>query len=293
MTNVFASTTPAEASPTQELIMPELQETAPLAATPEATPVATPAVALGEGQTLLAKISPAEWDQLAKLLSILEKTGVITISNSTINQSINKGTAVINIDVSELLGPDINLHIINPEKYIKLFKALRGNDDVQIIDNPEQQQYLIKNNDMVIILPKQIEELTEDQSPPDLSAATAIGVPLALDKNVIKIIKGVITGAGAEYVELLVDNDQLKAMSIPETIVYTFPAYRNEPTLSDVNVQLVLKSYSFLQIEAEAYEVHLGKVEDTFWLMSRINTGYISVTLYEDISQSGDENLLI
>lgn len=270
MTNVFASTAPAEVVATEEVI---------------------PAAPLGEGQQLLAKVSPAEWDQLAKLLGILEKTGVITIANSTINQSINKGTAIVNINVSDLLGPDINLHILNPEKYVKLFKALRGNSDVQILDNPEQQQYIVTNGEIRVILPKQIEELTEDQSPPDLSAAAPIGKPLSIDKNNLKIIKSVITGT--EFVELLIDKDQLKAVSVPETVVYTFTDYLKEPPLSDVNSQLVLKSYSFLQIDAEAYEVHLGKLEEDYWLMSRINTGYIDVLLYEDVSQAGDANLLI
>ena len=101
---------------------------------PEQTAPA-PSIQLNEHQKKICELSPAHFDQFVKILSLLEGNEIIIIENSHITQEINKGTAILSTDISQLIGPDINLHILNPVKYLRLFKMMKGNNNIEIIDD--------------------------------------------------------------------------------------------------------------------------------------------------------------
>jgi len=54
-----------------------------------------------------------------------------------------------------------------------------------------------------------------------------------------------------------------------------------------------LKSYSFLSIDGEKYDMYLGSKDEQEWLLTRVNTGFVVVDLFESVSEVTDESILI
>lgn len=245
---------------------------------------------LAEGQSFVCQISPVKFDSFAKILSVLDEHNIITINNSSLNQSINKGTATLIADISELVGKDINLHILQPKKYLRLFKQMKGNNDIFVIDDPSNERYIITNIDISLFLPKQIEKLTEESSSPDLDSAEQIGTPIVIDKDERSIITSF--GKEAKNIDLLIQDNQLKAVSIPELAVIKFKKHLKE-NIDDVNADLKLRTCAFLLVDGEEYTVYLGKLNEQNWVITYVNTGLITITVLEAVELVSDQNLLI
>jgi len=145
---------------------------------------------------VLTSINPAEFDSLIKILNILEKQDAIIIEDSKICQSINKGATIISTDLEDIIGKNINMHM-----------AIKGNANVDIIDDDEQKRYVVTNGIVKVFLPKQAEELSVDSRPPDLSTFAPIGKSVEISKL-----------GESEYCELLVHQNQMKGVYIPHQI---------------------------------------------------------------------------
>lgn len=263
--------------------------TAPATTAPNVTEE-KPSPILGENQSVVCSIHPTKFDALTKILNVLDEQNVIVIDKSSINQSVNKGTAILTADVSELVGADISLHILQPKKYLKLFKQIKGNNDVFVVDDPNNERYIITNQDISLFLPKQLEKLTDDSSPPDLTNAEAIGTVITCDKEERNTI--ISFGREAKNIDLLIKDDQLKAVSIPELAVIKFKNYLKE-SIDDTTADMKLRTSSFLAVDGEEYKIHLGKVEEQYWTVTHVNTGLINITILEAVNPVSDTNLLI
>jgi len=239
---------------------------------------------------VLTSINPAEFDSLIKILNILEKQDAIIIEDSKICQSINKGATIISTDLEDIIGKNINMHILSPKKAVKLFKAIKGNANVDIIDDDEQKRYVVTNGIVKVFLPKQAEELTVDSQPPDLSTFIPIGKSVEISKDSRSNLTSVL--GEAEYCELLVHQNQMKGVYIPETAIFLFEEYASEQ-IDETSADMNLKSYSFLSIDGEKYDMYLGSKDDQEWLLTRVNTGFVVVDLFESVSEVTDESILI
>ena len=241
----------------------------------------------------LCELEPAKFDALTKLLSLLQEFGSITINAGVIIQRIDKGTAILYTSISKLIGQDINLTILNPKKYIKLFKSVKGNNNVVIYDDPNYQRYIITNGDIKLFLPKQLEDLTLTMADlPDFSGATILGTPIKIDTNYKNNIKSLI--GTEDHVDLLFEDQQLKSIYIPDTAVYTFASFVGKTSIDENNADLMLKSYTFAIVDGEEYTFNVGKLNDEdYWMVTQINTGLVDVTLFEKTSPASNDNLLI
>jgi hypothetical protein len=241
----------------------------------------------------LCELEPGKFDALTKLLSLLQEFGPITINAGVIIQKIDKGTAVLHTSISKLIGQNINLTILNPKKYIKLFKSIKGNNNVIVYDDPAYQRYIISNGDIKLFLPKQLEDLSLTMADlPDFSKATILGSPIKIDANYKNNIKSLI--GSEDHVDLLFEGTQLKAMYIPDTAVYTFSSFVGKTTIDENNADLMLKSYTFAIVDGEEYTFNIGKLEDEdYWMVTQINTGLVDVTLFEKTAPASNDNLLV
>jgi len=239
---------------------------------------------------ILTSISPASFDSLIKILNVLEKQESIIIENSKICQSINKGATIISTDLTDVIGKNITMQILNPKKAVKLFKAIKGNTNIDIIDDDEQKRYVVTNGTVKVFLPKQADELALDASPPDLSSFTPVGKAIEVTKDVKTNLASILNES--EYCELLIHANQMKGVYIPDTAIFLFEEFAAE-TVDETSADMTLKSYSFLGIDGEKYEMYLGMKDNQHWLLTRVNTGFIMVDLFESVNEVTDESILI
>jgi hypothetical protein len=244
------------------------------------------------GQSPVCTMSPGKFDAFVKVLSVLDDHNVIIIENSEICQLINNGTAILMTDISNLInnGNKINLHILSPRKYIKYFKNIKGNSDISIIDDAPNQRYIVTNGDMTVYLPKQIETFTKDATPPDLTQIQPIGVTLEIDKETRNIISTMSNES--VHVDLLIHENQFKAVYVPETAIFSFKQFVKEQ-IDDSIADLRLRSFSFLKVAGDEYKVTLGVINGNYWMMVLINTGFVVVSILETLQPVSDEKLII
>ncbi len=250
-----------------------------------------------EENQLICQISPAKFDSLLKVLNVLinEKSNdSLVIKNSNITQ--NFSGAIISSNIRDIFDNDyINLQIINPKKYIKLFKNFRNNNDVFILDDIENSRFIVTNGEIKLFLPKQLETLVEEIKIPDVSQYELI-YSIKIDKSTRNIIAGL--ASDAEYFEYLIQDGLLKAIHIPETAIYLFNDYLNDPKaskLDETNADLALRSIVSFPIPAEDYEVYIGKnnTDETYMSITRCNTGFVKVDIFELLEPTTGGNILI
>ncbi len=246
---------------------------------------------------LICQISPAKFDSLLKVLNVLisEKNSneSLIIKNSTITQSLSG--AIISSDIQDIFDSNkINLQIVNPKKYIRLFKNFKNNNDIFILDDIENSRFIITNGEIKLFLPKQIETLVEEVKVPDLTNCVEL-----CSIKVDKATRGIITGlaSDADYIEYLIQDNLLKAIHIPDTAIYLFNDYINDPKaakLDETNADLTLRSTVYFPILAEDYEINLGRMPDASYISAtRCNTGFVKVDVYEPLEVSTGGNILI
>lgn len=242
----------------------------------------------------LTTIQPDQWKNLEAVLKPLINQGSINIRQSEICQDINEGVAILTTNVSNLIGSNIGLDIMNPNKHLKLFKLLESTDtDVTIYDDSNNAQYIATNEKIRIYLPKHKEELSPAENKPDYTGLDQIGETITLDKANKKEIETIIkSDTEADSVNLLIKDDQLMGFEVNETGVYLFPGYTHETNLSTQTADKVLKSYAFMIILGEEFEINLGKYqnEDRYLLITGIATGVTTLTLNEEVDEDGTIN---
>lgn len=248
-----------------------------------------------ENQNIICELTPATFDALVKVLSLLDDSNAIYIRDSIICQSIKNGVAILNADITPIVSTNennenkVNLTILNPKKYLKLFKNIKGNSNVFIIDDIENKRLIIMNEIIKIFLPKQIEETIDNIDLPDMNNCNVIGEPVEVDKTSRNTI--IMTGSEAKHYNLLIQSNQLKGVYIPETAIILFDKFAKE-NIDESNCELILKSFAFLSIPAEKYTLYLGEVDGKHWLATTCNIGFMEINIYENLTVYSDEVLI-
>jgi hypothetical protein len=250
-----------------------------------------------EDNQIICQISPAKFDSLLKVLGVLvsdkSSNDSLIIKESNITQNISG--AIITSDIKEIFeGKKINLQIINPKKYLKLFKTFRNNNDIFILNDIDNSRFIITNGEIKLFLPKQIENLVESVKLPDLSNCTGM-CSIKVDKTTRNIIMGLATEA--QYIDYLIQDNTLKAIHVPDTAIYLFSDYINDPKatkLDETNADLALRSIAYFSILAEDYEIAIGKQPDGSYVSAMTcNTGFIKVDVIESLEVATGGNILI
>jgi hypothetical protein len=239
-------------------------------------------------QIELLDLSPAKFDQLTKILGLLQDQGVIAINNSIICQGLLGGTTILKCDISQI-SPNIELHISSPKKYVRLFKFIKGTGNIKIIDDDEQKRYIIINNEMKILLPKQLDSVIDNLTPPDLSGVQLIGKPIKITKDLADSFKNF--KSGTDHIEILIKNNNICSVYFPETAIINFPDVKEN--VDETSADLILKSFNFLTVDSDEYDICIGKQNNDHWMLTSSKIGIIDVFLMEKLEEESHENLLI
>jgi len=237
---------------------------------------------------IVAEITPAKFDGLLKVLNLLtDSNDPIIISKSKIVKNLLSGS-IVSMDVKDVFDSDVNLHIVNPKKNIKLFKTLKNNNNIYIVQDDENARYIIMNGEIRLFMPKQDESVEEFKAEmPSLEGVTPLS-NTTFDKTTKNIISEL--AYSTEYIEFLFQNNEMKGIHIPDTAIYIFEKYIKDQQVSkldETNADLALRSTSFLPIVAENYELSIGKLSDGSYCSYTVcDTGYIKVNIFEQLENT-------
>lgn len=244
----------------------------------------------------ICTIQPEQWKNLGSVLKPINNQGSINIRSSGIYQDINNGVAILMANVASLIGDDIDLDIMNPNKHIKLFKLLESDDlDVDIYDDDQNSQYIATNGKVRIFLPKQIASVSPEENKPSYDGFVKYGEDITLDKDNKKEIEIIMKADSTiDSIDLLLKDGQLMGFEVKETGVYLFPDYTDQTTLNSQTCDKVLKSFAFMNIPGEEFELMLGQYtgEDRYALLTNIKTGFSVITLHEELEENNGDNIL-
>lgn len=261
-------------------------------ATQVAPVIVTKPPELEEGQSIIAQMTPGTFNTFIKILSLLDERSIITIANSKILQLINNNTTILQTDIETLCGnATTNLHILNPKENIRLFKAVKDNNDVFFIDDSINKRFQVISGDIRIWLPKQIEEIGAEVAAPSFSIDQFIGVGVKISKEERAQITTLMSGS--KEITLLLSNNQLKGYLIPEKVEAPFKQFTGEK-ISEKNADLKLKSVSFLSVPSDTTtDINIAKQNDVYWMISTIYTETTKIILIESLQIAADNELLL
>jgi len=252
-----------------------------------------------EDKKIIAVISPADYDNMIKILQVLTKENTsdsITIKQSNIRQG--QTDCIIEANIEKVLknknGSFVDLDIINPKKYIKLLEQFKSQDDIYIIQDNENSRFIVTNGEVRLFLPKQDESIVQQETQSFDMTDAALICEFEIDKDIRKIIKNL--SKDQEYIDYLIQDNMVKAIHIPDTAIYTFPNYKNDEKaqkLDETNADLSLRVSSFLPIDAENYKVYIVKMNTgKYASMSDCHSGKIGVRATEVCDLATGGNLL-
>ena len=139
---------------------------------------------LENGQELICSMTPGTFDSFIKVISLLDEKSIINITQSKILQLINNNTTILQTNISQLCGnKEIDLHILKPKDNIRLFKAIKDNNDVYFVNDIANKRFQIISGDIRIWLPKQIEEIAAEVTAPSFSIDQIIGEAVIISKE--------------------------------------------------------------------------------------------------------------
>jgi len=245
-------------------------------------------------ENLLVSFTPAKFDVLIKVLGLFDKSSdSIKIQSSNIIQKY--GPAIISADVSTLFDDQvIDLEIVQPKKYIKLFKLFKNNNNIDVIEDNANNRYIITNGEIKLFLPKQAAAATDDTLTPDFDDCVGL-YEVKIDKETSKQLIGL--SGDVNYVEYLIQDDKLKGMHVPDTAIFLFNEFLIDPKaskLDETNADLTLRTGIFLTVPAEDYKVNIGKLKnDNYFSITDCNTGVVHVSIFEALDVTTGGNLLI
>ena len=251
----------------------------------------------GVGLELILELTPAIFDGLTKVLGLLQDNDVISIRDSQIIQAVNNGTTFFTSDISPLIGKNVNLDFTNPKRVISIFKLIKSSTNVKIYDDPEFNRYSLisEESNLTLAKPAQVVENSISMIP-TIEELNILGKPITLSGDAKVRAKNFLAKTEKDHVDLLIEQDQLKAVYIPDDIVYHFTDFKN-PNLNPTNSELMLKSFSFLKVDGEEYMIHLAKqkINDKFIIVTQIKTNFdkINIDVFEFVDPTTFGNLLI
>lgn len=248
----------------------------------------------GAKENLLVSFTPAKFDVLIKVLGLFDKSSdSIKIQNSNIIQKY--GPAVVSANVMTLFdNQSINIEIVQPKKYIKLFKLFKNNNNIDFIEDNSNNRYIITNGEIKLFLPKQAIAATDDTLMPDFDDCVGL-YEVKIDKETSKQLIGL--SSDVNYVEYLIQDDKLKGVHVPDTAIFLFADYLIDPKavkLDETNADQILRTGIFLTVPAEDYTINIGKLKNgNFFSITDCNTGVVHVSIIETLELSTGGNLLI
>jgi hypothetical protein len=232
----------------------------------------------------VCELDANKFDALQKVITLLEDAPVISIRDGVINNLIE--TNIIIADLTAIFGNNFNIDIVNPKKYLKLFKTI-SKSKVKLYDDPSMGRYVITNNNVKLFLPKKQNTPIFDQS--EFSDFQQLGESITIKDNK-KTVKSFVTND----IKLLIHNNEFIGILNDELGIYKFPEYST--TDSDINEDdcEILVSYGFLSIDSEIYDVKLGTKDNNFWLFTTIDFDNISkIYILENVNKKNIDNVLI
>lgn len=233
----------------------------------------------------LCELDVNKFDALQKIVQFLENCEHVLIRNGSINHYVN--SVIVSVDLTELLGDDFNLDIINPKKYTKLFKSM-VRKNIKLYDDSEMNRYIISNNEIKLFLPK-LAKTNSDNENLRIDNLKPVGGAIKIKDNK----KSIKTFIGSGEVKLLLHEKQLKGVLVDDVGIYQFPEHEDDNFQESECETLV--SYGFLNVDAAEYLVQLGKDSNSkYWLVTTINfESNINLLLMENVCKKDIDNLLI
>ena len=242
----------------------------------------------------IAEITPAKFDSLVKILTLLDKSSdAIMITGSNIIQPYKRG--MLHADVSEIFdNKQIDLQIINPKKNVKLLKTFKSNSNIHIIDDNDNARYILTNGEIKLFLPKQSNITGTTAQLPDFSNATQL-CTAKLDKDASKTIDSL--ASDSNYIEYLIQDNKLKAIHVPDTAIYILSDYLKDPKvnkLDETTADLTLRTEVYLPVTADEFNITLGKLPDeSYFSYTVCDTGLIKINVFESLDLTTGGNLLL
>lgn len=241
---------------------------------------------------LIIRMSSEKFEQFKSILVKLMKCKApesFVIDNNIIIHNVN-GT-VITTDMTKLFHPKkLNLHIINPAKYSLIFKSFKEGD-VDIINDSENQRFIVKNSNMEVYLPKRMDTMGLKDSIPEINNVTPV-CKMSVTKEERTVINDIFRSA--EHIDFLIHEGKIKGVYNEDIGVYKFNDYVNEK-INESNVDLILRTSMFTPIDsAEIYHIFIGKRPDFSYIcLTDCNLGgAIEVRVYEMLQVAASSTLL-
>ena len=251
-----------------------------------------------EPEIVLTEISPANFDNLTKILAVLSKENddTIMIRDSIITQSSVDN--IIQADMSQIFknkkGELVSLDIINPKKYVNLFTQFSGNNNIFIISDDENSRFIVTNGEIKLFLPKQDSMVQQNIESFKISENKEDIANFKIEKQERKIIKNL--SKSSDYIEYLIKDNKVKGIHIPDIAIYIFPEYKKDANIQELNENnsdLSLRLNNFLPIEAEQYNTSIIKTDDHYLSITNcIVGGKIKINAIESIDVSEQGNLI-
>lgn len=249
-----------------------------------------------DDENIIGEISPGGFDNIMKILRVLIRSS--SVSSILIRQSkiVQEAGYFLDADMTEILNYNnsyIDLDITNPGKVVKKFEELRSNGNIFILNDEDNNRYIVTNGQVKLYLPKQDQEVSQEVQNYDLNNSQIVA-----QKNINKNIRNTIRNLAkeADYIEYLIQDEALKAISVPDG-VFVFNEYINDQDankLDETNADLTLRSSTFLPIEAEEYNLYLVKLsDDNYVSVSTCRVGQVPIQITESCDITTGGNLII
>lgn len=244
---------------------------------------------------LVLDLDPAKFDALTKILNLLQDNDVVSIKDSQIVQSIKGGTTFFTSNIESIIGPNVNLDFTNPKRIIKIFKLIKSASNIKIFNDPDMERYKLVSDEAIFYLSKP-NKVVEDAlaAIPNRDDLTFLGLPVVLAGDSKSRAKNYVNSSEESHVDLLIEENQLKAVFIPADMIYHFSEFKN-PNIDPENAELSLRSFTFLSIDGEKTDIFLATHNNKYLIITRVNTVFNGVVfdIYEYVDAVSTTNLLI
>lgn len=248
-----------------------------------------------DGQSLLKKIAPAKWDSFISIIDFLTKESddPLTIKDSVIKHKF-KEAATIRVDLLQIFdNQKIDLHISTPKKWVRLFKNFK-NTDIYIVENKDINQFIVTNGEVKLFLPVQLDSVVEGMNFPSFNDSKVL-TKCSINKETRDKINNF--SKGFTYIELLIHEEKLKCVNIPNTASIIMPEFIKDKTARNLDsnaADYTLRTSVFLPFNSEQYDIIVGQRPDkTFFLYSSCIANLVKIETYENLDDASGIDLLV
>jgi hypothetical protein len=244
---------------------------------------------------LVVDLEPAQFDSFTKILNLLQDNSIISIRNSKIIQSVGKGSTFFTTDITSIIGPDLDLDFSSPKRVISVFKLIKSANNIKIYDDAAMNRYKLVSDESIFYLLKSSQEVEDNNSIVPLeSDLVVIGETISLAGDSKNRAKNYISKTEKDYVDLLIEGNQLKAVYIPDDIIYHFNDFKNV-NLDNANAELLLRSFSFLSIDGEEFHINLTKHNNRYLVKTMVKTAFsgVIINVYEYVDPATFADMML